>query len=75
MWTEIAAATFASAAVLRVPVRLHSENGYQYDPDEIELAITPWTPAIFVNTPHNPTGAVASRRTLERIARPRKSAT
>jgi aspartate aminotransferase len=34
----------------------------------MEAAITPRTRAIFVNTPHNPTGAVSSRETLEAIA-------
>ena len=67
MWTEIAE-NIRLGGGTPVPVRLHPENGYQYDPDEIESAITPRTRAIFVNTPHNPTGAVASRGTLERIA-------
>lgn len=67
MWTEIAE-NIRLGGGTPIPVRLHPENGYQYDPDEIEAAITPRTRAIFVNTPHNPTGAVASRVTLERIA-------
>lgn len=67
MWTEIAE-NIRLGGGIPVPVRLNPENGYQYDPDEIEAAITPRTRAIFVNTPHNPTGAVASRVTLERIA-------
>ena len=67
MWTEIAE-NIRLGGGTPVPVRLNPENGYQYDPDEIEAAITPRTRAIFVNTPHNPTGAVASRVTLERIA-------
>jgi aspartate aminotransferase len=67
MWTEIAE-NIRLGGGTPVPVRLHPENGYQYDPDEIESAITPRTRAIFVNTPHNPTGAIASRETLERIA-------
>lgn len=67
MWTEIAE-NIRLGGGTPVPVRLHSENGHQYNPDEIESAITPRTRAIFVNTPHNPTGTVASRGTLERIA-------
>jgi aspartate aminotransferase len=35
---------------------------------EIEAAITPRTVAIFLNTPHNPTGAVLSEHTLRDIA-------
>ncbi len=67
MWTEIAE-NIRLAGGTPVPVRLHPESGYQYAPAEIEAAITPRTRAIFVNTPHNPTGAVAARVTLERIA-------
>jgi aspartate aminotransferase len=67
MWTEIAENIRLGSGV-PVPVRLRPENGYQYDPADIESAITPRTRAIFVNTPHNPTGAVASRETLELIA-------
>ncbi len=67
MWTEIAE-NIRLGGGTPVPVRLHPETGYGYDPDEIEAAITPRTRAIFVNTPHNPTGAVAARVTLERIA-------
>lgn len=67
MWTEIGE-NIRLGGGTPVPIRLHPETGYQYDPDEIEAAVTPRTRAIFVNTPHNPTGAVASRETLERIA-------
>ena len=67
MWTEIAE-NIRLGGGTPVPVRLRPESGYQYDVDEIEAAITQKTRAIFVNTPHNPTGAVASRETLERIA-------
>lgn len=67
MWTEIAE-NIRLGGGTPVPVPLRRENGYQYDPAEIEAAITPRTRAIFVNTPHNPTGAVSSRATLEGIA-------
>ena len=49
-----------------VPAR--EENGFQFDIDELERAITPRTRAIMLNTPSNPTGGVASRVQLERIA-------
>lgn len=66
MWTEIAEnVQFARGRVVRVPLR--RETGYRYDPDEIERRITPRTKAIFVNTPHNPTGAVLSPETLGKI--------
>lgn len=67
MWTEIAE-NIRLGGGAPVPVRLHPEQGYQYDPDEIEAAVSPRTRAIFVNTPHNPTGAVAQESTLEAIA-------
>ena len=67
MWTEIAE-NIRLAGGTPVPVRLREEQGYQYDPAAIEAAITPRTRAIFINTPHNPTGAVASRETLQAIA-------
>ncbi|NWG34158.1 MAG: pyridoxal phosphate-dependent aminotransferase [Chloroflexi bacterium] len=67
MWTEIAE-NIRLGGGKPVPVVLREERGYQYDPDEIEAAITPRTKAIFVNTPQNPIGAVASRETLSVIA-------
>jgi aspartate aminotransferase len=49
-------------------VRLREQNEYQYDPQEIEAAITTRTRVIFINTPHNPTGAVTELARLEAIA-------
>ena len=67
MWTEISE-NIRLAGGNPIPVRLRPEAGYQYDPLEIEAAVTDRTRAIFVNTPHNPTGSVADRVTLESIA-------
>ncbi len=67
MWTEIAE-NIRLGGGKPVPVQLRPENGYQYDPAEIEAVITPSTRAIFVNTPQNPIGVVAARETLEAIA-------
>jgi aspartate aminotransferase len=67
MWTEIAE-NIRLGGGRAVPVRLRAENGYQYDAAEIEAAVTPRTRAIFINTPHNPIGAVAGRDTLQAIA-------
>jgi aspartate aminotransferase len=67
MWTEIAE-NIRLGGGKPVPVVLHGERGYQYEVAEIESAITARTRAIFLNTPHNPTGAVASPETLEAIA-------
>lgn len=67
MWTEIAE-NIRLAGGKAVPVRLRPEMDYQYEPAEIEAAITPRTRAIFINTPQNPIGVVAGRQTLEAIA-------
>jgi aspartate aminotransferase len=67
MWTEIGE-NIRLGGGIPVRVRLRPELGYQYDIEDIKAAITPKTRAIFVNTPHNPTGAVASRETLSAIA-------
>jgi aspartate aminotransferase len=67
MWTE-ATENIRLAGGIPVPVRLHAGAGYQYDPAAIQAAISPRTRLIFVNSPHNPTGAVASRETLQAIA-------
>ena len=67
MWTEIAE-NIRLAGGRPVPVRLRLENGYQYEPAEIEAAITSRTRAIFINTPQNPIGVVARKDTLEAIA-------
>ncbi len=48
-----------------VPAR--PERGFQPDPDEV-YAATEGARALLINTPHNPTGAVYSRKTLEGIA-------
>lgn len=67
MWTE-AAENIRLAGGTPVPVRLRKETGYQYEVEPIDAAITPRTRAIFINTPHNPTGAVTTREALESIA-------
>lgn len=67
MWTEVAE-NIRLAGGVPVAVTLQAEQGFEYDPEAIEAAITDRTTAIFLNTPHNPTGAVLSARTLRRIA-------
>jgi aspartate aminotransferase len=66
MWTEVAEnIRLAGGAPVRVAVDANSD--YTYDPEAVERAITPATRAIFVNSPHNPTGAVLSRETLQAL--------
>lgn len=66
MWTEVAEnIRLAGGRPVRVP--LSASDAYAYDPEAIAAAVTPATRAIFVNSPHNPTGAVLSRETLAAI--------
>jgi aspartate aminotransferase len=66
MWTEVAEnIKLAGGVPKRVAVTAASD--YAYDPAAIAEAITPSTRAIFVNSPHNPTGAMASVETLKAI--------
>jgi aspartate aminotransferase len=51
-----------------VPCPLHERLGWRFDLDELESKITPKTKAIYINSPHNPTGGVLTRGDIERIA-------
>jgi aspartate aminotransferase len=66
MWTEVAE-NIRLAGGTPVGVPLRAEDGFEYRPEAIEAAITPRTTTIFLNTPHNPTGAVLSKETLRAI--------
>ncbi|MHA2168940.1 MAG: aminotransferase class I/II-fold pyridoxal phosphate-dependent enzyme, partial [Candidatus Kariarchaeaceae archaeon] len=48
-------------------VPLLAENDYEYSVSDIEDKISKKTKAIFLNTPHNPTGGVLSKDTLKQI--------
>jgi aspartate aminotransferase len=50
------------------PCPLHEPLQWRYDLDELERSITPKTRAIYINSPHNPSGGVLTRADLERIA-------
>ncbi len=66
MWTEVAE-NIRLAGGVAVGVRLSAEDAFAYRAEDIAAAITPKTRAIFINTPHNPTGAVLSRDELGAI--------
>jgi aspartate/methionine/tyrosine aminotransferase len=51
-----------------VPCPLREHLGWRWDLDELAAAITPKTRAIYVNSPHNPTGGVLTRADHEGIA-------
>ena len=66
MWTEVAEnIRLAGGVPVRVP--LSAENDYAYQAEAIAAAIRPRTTTIFINSPHNPTGAVLSREALAEI--------
>ncbi len=50
-----------------VPIELHEDRGFAFDPDEVLAKITPATSLIIVNTPANPTGGVIERAALDRL--------
>jgi aspartate aminotransferase len=64
MWTEVAE-NIRLAGGVPVGVPLSAEHGFAYRAEDIAPMITSRTKAIFLNTPHNPTGAVLSRAALE----------
>ncbi|MCV0377613.1 aminotransferase class I/II-fold pyridoxal phosphate-dependent enzyme [Nitratireductor sp.] len=49
-------------------IETHAENNFEPSLEEIEAALEADTRAILINSPNNPTGAVYSRATIERIA-------
>ncbi|WP_400208744.1 pyridoxal phosphate-dependent aminotransferase [Candidatus Methanomassiliicoccus intestinalis] len=49
-------------------VKVSAENEYRMTPEEIAELITPATKMIFLNTPANPTGAVATEADMKGIA-------
>lgn len=51
-----------------VPVRLREEKDFGLDVDELAHLISERTRMIILNSPHNPTGGVLSKRDIEQIA-------
>ncbi|BCG61132.1 pyridoxal phosphate-dependent aminotransferase [Paenibacillus sp. URB8-2] len=52
-----------------VTVPVYEEEGFNFTEKGLREALTPRSKAILLNTPSNPTGAVADRETIEMIAR------
>jgi len=57
-----------AARAIPVGCPLHERLGWRYDIDELRAAITPRTKAIYINSPHNPTGGVLTRDDVTAIA-------
>jgi acetylornithine aminotransferase len=60
-------AAFTGARVVELP--LWEENGFLPDVEAVPAALWERTAVMWLNSPNNPTGAVASRGFLERLAR------
>ncbi len=64
--TYEAVAGATGARVVNVP--LPAERGFHLDLGTLEQAVTPATRVLWINTPHNPTGAVMTRAEVEAVA-------
>jgi aspartate/methionine/tyrosine aminotransferase len=60
--------SIACAHAVPVGYPLHESRGWRPDVDEMRRLVTSKTRAIYVNSPHNPTGGVLTRGDLEAIA-------
>lgn len=60
-------AVFEASGAKAVTIACPPEAGFHPDPAAIAAAVTERTRAVYLNTPHNPTGAVLSRAELEAI--------
>lgn len=52
-----------------VPVPLRPEHGFRMQAEDVAARITPATRVLFLNTPHNPTGAVLTRDDIAALGR------
>ena len=57
---------FAGAKTIPMPLR--EENNYKMDPENLKERITLHTKILVINSPHNPTGCVFDKETLEEVA-------
>jgi aspartate aminotransferase len=67
LWPPAVGNLLAAQAV-PVPCPLHEASGWRFDLDELASKIGPRTRAIYLNSPHNPTGGVLTRDDIVRIA-------
>ncbi len=61
-------AVFGACGATMVPVICPADRGFRTDPTAIAAAVTERTRAVFITTPHNPTGVVLDRAELAAIA-------
>jgi arginine:pyruvate transaminase len=60
-------AVVGASGARMVTVPLDPERGFHPDLDAVAAAVTPHTRTIWINTPHNPTGAVLTREEIAAI--------
>jgi arginine:pyruvate transaminase len=61
-------AVIGASGATMVAVPLSAEQGFHLELDRLAAAVTERTRVIWINTPHNPTGAVMSRDEMEGVA-------
>ena len=66
-WTNYSRQILMCSAQPRF-IGVTAENNFTFDPDALEAAITDKTKGFIINSPANPTGGIASRSALEKIA-------
>lgn len=62
------AQTIRAVGGVPVTVQTRADDGFQPDSDTLRAAMTPKTRMILCNSPNNPSGALYTRATLEKIA-------
>jgi len=58
----------AASGAAMVPVPLRPEHGFRMQAADVAARITPASRVLFLNTPHNPTGAVLSKADIADLA-------
>ena len=59
----------ASTGATMVAVPLRAEHGFRMQVADVVARVTPATRVLFLNTPHNPTGAVLTREDVQALGR------
>lgn len=62
------AGLIAATGAKMVPVPLRAEHGFRMQAADVAARVTPKTRVLFLNTPHNPTGAVLTRGDIAALA-------
>ncbi len=63
--TYLSVIRFCGAKAVKVPLR--EENEFRLSPEDIQKRITPKTRLIIMNSPQNPTGAVMTRKEIDKV--------